>query len=66
MISWLLRTIQGPSFGQTRRSPLQKIIDDFETKRSDEMNPASRKKAVMNHEKITALREGISPQSYRD
>lgn len=66
MISWMLRKIQGPSFGQTRRSPLQELIDDFEAQRTDEMMPHSRKQAVRAHEKVTALREGSHPQNYQD
>lgn len=66
MLKWVLRTLQGPSFGQTRRSSLQELIDAFEGQRCLEDVPISRQKQRENHESVVMKRDAGPSQNHRD
>lgn len=65
MLQWVLRAIQGPSFGQTRRSGLQEIIDAFEANRASDELPLSRKMQQEEHEYIVAKRDSLARQNHQ-
>lgn len=65
MIGWALRKVQGPSFGQTRRSSLHEFIEDFEEARADFPEPLSRKEEREKHESV-ALKRDAPSQIHRD
>lgn len=64
MIGWAFRKIQGPSYGQTRRSELHELIEQFEDTRTEV--PISRQREQEQYDEIFHLRDRKLSQNPQD